>query len=67
MTFHVRDLMLDVLPEMCAPDTGRPAPAPCQPPSCAKNSAKAEEDEEESVPLAALAALREQLREALRS
>jgi hypothetical protein len=67
MTFLVRDLMLNVLPELkadrCQPITN-PPPAPCLPPSCAKNSAKAEEDEASSL---ALAVLREQLHEALRA
>lgn len=68
MTFGVRDLMFDILPPLqadrCQPITNNP-PAPCQPPSCAKNSAKAEADEDEGSSLAALAVLREQLREAL--
>lgn len=70
MTFGVRDLMFNVLPELradrCQPITN-PPPAPCLPPSCAKNSAKAEEEEDEGSSLAALTELRDELHEALRA
>jgi len=71
MNFAVRDLMTDVLPltmaNGCGPRTTTPQPEPCPAPSCAKNSARAaEETEEPSAVLPALAVLREQLRQALR-
>jgi hypothetical protein len=68
MSFQVRDLMLDVLPERfagpCQPNTGN---QPCQDPSCNNNTVKAAEDRGESAGLPALAVLREQLQGALRS
>jgi hypothetical protein len=68
MSFRVQDLMIDVLPPIlampCLPDT-TPAPAPCAPPSCQKNSAKVDEDEEPRASLPALEALQDQLRAAL--
>jgi hypothetical protein len=65
--FQVRDLMSDVLPAIMADCGLRTGDAPCNPPSCANNTAKAADDGEENAGLAPLAVLREQLQEALRS
>ena len=72
MAFEAKDLMVDVFPDRdgiwemnCATASPPGAPAPCQPPSCQKNSAKAEEDEDDRPEFPALAVLREQLRQAL--
>lgn len=73
MAFEARDLMIDVFPHATRPGelacvTASPPPKPeCKAPSCARNSAKAEADEEDSVQLAALPVFRQQLRLALRS
>jgi hypothetical protein len=70
MAFDAKDLMIDVFPGrdeawmQCGANSPG-APAPCQPPSCQKNSAKAEEDEYERAALPSLAVMREQLRQAL--
>lgn len=70
MAFEAQDLMVNVFPEsdpwqMGPCDATTPPPAPCAPPSCKGNSAKA--FAEEGVYLPALAALREQLQQTLRS
>jgi|HubBroStandDraft_4_1064222.scaffolds.fasta_scaffold896466_2 hypothetical protein len=74
MAFEARDLMIDVFPDQavflakrCTDASPPPKPAPCLPPSCARNSAKAMDFAEESPRLAPMAVFREQLRQALRS
>jgi hypothetical protein len=71
MAFEAKDLMIDVFPDRdevwmhCGTNSPPEAPVPCQPPSCQKNSAKAEEDEDDRAELATLAVLRQELRQAL--
>jgi hypothetical protein len=68
MTFKVTDLMVNVVPAMasaCGPATSTPPAPPCPDPSCAKNSAKAQEAEYAGLKLPPLPALRTELRQAL--